>query len=100
MSLGITVTLEMIFNPGVGEAFSASLPEMLKDTAGRPGFRNIRAMRHKDDPDRILLIEQWDSEKHYQDYLAWRTERGDMEKMGAVVKSTQLNYWPTQIASL
>ena len=100
MSQGVTVTLEMTFNPGVGEAFTASLPETLKETAARPGFRNIRAVRHKDDPDRILLIEQWDSVKHYEDYLAWRTQRGDMEKMGAVVKSTLLNYWPTHIASL
>lgn len=100
MSTGVTVTLEFHFNPGVCEAFCATLPEMLKDTANRPGFRNIRAVRHKDDPDRLLLIEQWDSEQHYQDYLAWRQARGDMDNIGSVVKSMNLNFWPQFIASL
>ena len=99
MSHGVTVTLEFIFNPGICDGFCATLPEMLKDTATRPGFRNIRVVRHKDDADRVLLIEQWDSEKHYQDYVAWRTERGDMAKMGPAVKSVQTNFWPQFVTS-
>jgi quinol monooxygenase YgiN len=100
MAHGVTVTLEMIFNPGFCDSFCAGLPEMLKETASRPGFRNIRAVRHKDDANRVILIEQWDSEKHYQDYVAWRTERGDFEKMGSAVKSMQMNFWPKEIAEI
>jgi quinol monooxygenase YgiN len=100
MSTGVTITLEIIFNPGICDAFCASLPEVLKETATRPGFRTIRAVRHKDDADRVLMIEQWDSEKHYQDYVAWRTERGDMAKLGPNVKSMQMNCWPQHVASV
>ncbi|MBA2933778.1 antibiotic biosynthesis monooxygenase [Sphingomonas sp. CGMCC 1.13654] len=96
MSDGVTITFEMILKPGMGDVVVERLPAMLDETEQRPGYRDIRVVRHKDNPDRILLIETWDSEGHYRDYLAWRASRG--ETMEAILEAPPvMNVWPTMV---
>jgi len=94
MADGVMITVEFVFKPGTVDAFCATLPDMLKDTARRPGFRDIKVVRHNEDPNKVLFLETWDSEGHYNAYLAWRQERGDMDALAQAVTSFQVNFWP------
>ena len=29
----------------------------------------------------MVAVEDWNSRQHYEKYLAWRTERGDLDKL-------------------
>jgi len=94
MSDGITIIMTMDVKPEVIDGLVSGLPEMIKDTAQRPGFRNIRVVRNGN---KINLIEEWDSEADYDAYIAWRTERGDMAGMGEMVNGVERSVWPTLI---
>jgi len=94
MSDGITIIMTMDVKPEVIDGLVSGLPAMIKDTAQRPGFRNIRVVRNGN---KINLIEEWDSEADYDAYIAWRTERGDMAGMGEMVNGVERSVWPTLI---
>lgn len=97
MSDGISVTVEMVIKPELVEHFLAGMPEGLKQTGAFPGCRDIRVVRHKSDANKILLIEEWDSEEAHQAYIAWRTERGEMD-LGDLLVSYREDVWPTLVA--
>ncbi|RYD86688.1 MAG: hypothetical protein EOP61_37025 [Sphingomonadales bacterium] len=99
MSDGVTVTLELVIKPEAADAMFAAMAAMVPDTAKRPGFRALRTVRHKDEPNRAIIIEQWDREEDYHAYMAWRTERGDMEAGKDIILSAMLNVWPTLVAT-
>jgi hypothetical protein len=46
----------------------------------------------------VILIEQWASRADYEAYIAFRTERGDMERMAQMVaEPPRLDYWDVSI---
>lgn len=95
----VIVTMNMKLKPEAADGFCGVLPEMIKDTAKRPGFVDIQIVRHKDDPNNVLFVERWATEQHYHDYIAWRTERGDMDGVAAVLADApKLDFWPTTAA--
>jgi quinol monooxygenase YgiN len=97
MSDGVTIIMTMDVKPEVVDALAAGFPEMIKDTAKRPGFRNIRIVRNGN---KLNLIEEWDSEADYDAYIAWRTERGDMDAMGSMVNGVEKSVWPDVIVKV
>lgn len=98
--MAVTVTLTLNIKEEAVEGFCAGFPEMLKDTSRFAGFQAIRVLRHASDPSRVILIEDWDSEEAYNAYIAWRTERGDMDEMAAVIAAPpSVEIWSTRVAS-
>lgn len=96
---GVKVTFTVKVQPEAIDGFCGALPEMIKETAKRPGFRDICIVRHATEPT-VMFIETWDSEQAYQDYIAWRTERGDMDGMAAILAGPpQLDFWPVTVAA-
>lgn len=95
---GVKVTMSVKLLPKAVDGFCAALPEMIKDTAKRPGFRDISIVRHATEP-KVMFIETWDSEQAYHDYIAWRTERGEMDGMTSIVTEPPiLEFWPINVA--
>lgn len=95
----VIITLDLKVKPEAVNDFCTSLPEMIKDTAKRPGFVGIHIVQHKEDPTHVLFVERWETEQAYQDYIAWRTERGDMEGFAQVLADApKLDTWPTMVA--
>ncbi|WP_157219416.1 putative quinol monooxygenase [Flavisphingomonas formosensis] len=93
----VTVTLGLTLKPGAVDAFCASLPEAIKETATRPGFGSIRIVR---DETRVLFIETWDSEAAYDAYIAWRTETGMMDMMAQILaEPPEKTVWPALVAA-
>ena len=58
---------------------------MFPDTRSYDGCIDVYATRNQDNPNHFLLVETWESRAKYENYLAWRTERGDMDNMAAVL---------------
>jgi len=61
------------------------LRNVLPDTRGFDGCVTLHVAQNQDDSAAIMIVEQWDTRAHYEKYLAWRTERGDMVEFGAMM---------------
>lgn len=75
-----TVIFEMKEKPGRRGDLEALLAEFLPVTREYEGCLSIEAFGNSDD-DGILCVEQWQSRPHYDAYLAWRIERGDIDRV-------------------
>lgn len=100
MSNTVTITLVLDLQPEAAAPFCAGLSAMLGDTKKFPGCQSIRVLKNKADPNQLIFIEEWDSEDDYNKYIAWRTQRGDMDAMGSTLTAPpKLNVWPVLVAS-
>ena len=75
-----TVIFELKENPGQRPALEALLQEFLPVTREREGCISIDAFGNSD-TDGILCVEHWATRAHYDAYLGWRVERGDIERV-------------------
>ena len=98
MGGGVSITFDFRLKAEAAEAFLAAGQAILQGTAGFPGFRSIRVVRHRDEPNRVLFVERWDSEDDYRKYIAWRTETGSMAAFGQAIETAETNVWPTLVA--
>ena len=91
---GVVVTVAWALKPELVEACIESLRGMFPQTRLRPGFRNIRLLRSDIDPSQFLLIEEWDEAQNFHDYVQFRTDTGDMERLLAMtVSPPQIGIW-------
>ncbi len=97
---GVTITFELRMKPEAVSGFLQALPQLVKESSQFDGFRAMRVVQHKDDATRLLLVELWDSEQAYRNYISWRTERGDMDNVAKMVTATEVNVWPHLIAQV
>ncbi|MBX9605390.1 MAG: antibiotic biosynthesis monooxygenase [Gammaproteobacteria bacterium] len=79
------VILEFNAKPDCVEKVREWLKSVLPDTRSFDGCVTLHVIQNQEDPTGIAIIEQWDSRQHYERYLAWRGERGDMEVFGAMM---------------
>jgi quinol monooxygenase YgiN len=100
MSNPVTITLLLDVKPEAVGPLCDGLPEMLKDTKKFKGCRSVRILRHKSNPNQIIFVEEWDTEEDYHKYIAWRTERGDMDNFGKALNAPpKMDVWPTLVAN-
>lgn len=100
MANAVTITLILNLKPEATAPFTAGLSEMLGDTKKFPGCIGVRILKNKADANQLIFIEEWASEDDYNKYIAWRTERGDMDMMaGALAAPPKLDVWPVLVAS-
>lgn len=83
---GIVVTLDLDVKSEAIDAMVGGLPAMIEDTKTRPGFIEIRIVRETG-TNHVFFVERWESEQAYNDYIAWRTERGDMDGFAAALNA-------------
>ena len=70
------VTNELFAQPGRGDDVANLLLEILGESLRHDGCETIRIVRDQDDPDHVAGVTQWTERRNFEDYLAWRTERG------------------------
>ncbi len=80
--MSVIVLLEINVKPDNVDDVTNFLRDELHATRGFDGCNGLTFHRNQDDPNTMVAIEDWDSRQHYEKYLAWRTERGDLEKLG------------------
>jgi heme-degrading monooxygenase HmoA len=94
MSEGVTVTVTWVIKPEFADTFVESFRGMFPVTRLRKGFRNIRLLKSDVDPNQFVLIEEWDEAQSFHDYVQFRVETGDTEKLLAMTASfPQLSIW-------
>ena len=82
--MACVVLLEVQVKEEFIDQFKASFKEMFPDTRSYDGCIDIYATQDQDNPTTMIAVEQWETRQHYEKYLAWRTERGDLDKLGAM----------------
>jgi quinol monooxygenase YgiN len=81
----VVVMLTMRAAEGRYGELAETIKAILPDTAARPGARLIRAAGNPS-TGTITLYEEWDRIESQQAYLAWRTERGDIATLAAMLR--------------
>ena len=80
-----TVLLELTMPEGKAGEMIELLRAILPDTRAREGCIGVEIQQDQDKPETLVLIERWQSRANYESYLAWRTERGDLDKLGGML---------------
>ena len=79
--MSVNVVLEIKAQPdqaaNVIEFFRKALPA----TRAYDGFESLTLHQDQDDPSAFLIWEQWVTRRHYEAYLAWRTESGTLDEL-------------------
>ena len=82
-----TVYVEFNCQEGVGGTFLPGLLEALADTRAFEGCESVETYTDAENPDRIILWEEWAAREHQEAYLAWRAETGMMDQMAQIMAS-------------
>ncbi len=61
------------------------MAEILPDTRAYDGCQGIDVYFNTEDTGSMVVVDHWDSRAHHEKYLAWRTETGVMDKIGAML---------------
>ncbi|MEW5703536.1 MAG: antibiotic biosynthesis monooxygenase [Pseudomonadota bacterium] len=69
------------------EEYKAAIKSILPETAAFKGAQKIVMLVDKDQPADVVVYEEWDSREHHQKYLAWRKERGDLDKVFGMLRA-------------
>jgi quinol monooxygenase YgiN len=80
------VLLEVRIKDGCHDKLKAAFVELLPDTRSRDGCISLYITKDQDDPSKLIIVEMWETRGHYDRYLQWRTERGDMEVLGELME--------------
>ena len=83
--MSVTVLFEILSKPESIDALKSTLKNILPDTRSYDGCQGVHVVGNQDDPCNVVLIQTWASRQHYAKYLAWRTEIGAIETLGAMV---------------
>ena len=94
MSKGVVATVTWSIKPELTDRFVEVLGDMFAVTRTHKGFRNIRLLRSDVDPNRFLLIHEWDTTEDHRRYAQFRADRGDTAKLLDMSASMpELDYW-------
>jgi quinol monooxygenase YgiN len=61
------------------------MAETLPESRSYDGCQAMDVYFNTEDGSNMVLVERWDSRRHHQKYLAWRTETGVMDKIGSML---------------
>jgi quinol monooxygenase YgiN len=84
-TMSVVVLLEMQVKPEAMKEVKAFLKANLPDTRAYAGCQGLDIYGNLEDSGNLVFYERWDSREHYQKYLAWRTETGAMNRIGALL---------------
>ena len=76
--MGVFVVLELKLQPGTREQAKKEAAAILPDTRKFAGYVSLNLLESTDEPDVLMIVEQWESRAHYQAYFNWRMESGTM----------------------
>ena len=92
--MSVLVLLEFSAKPEHVSDITTFMKDGLHHTRGFEGCNGITVHKNQDDSNNMVIVEDWDSRQHYEKYLAWRIERGDIEKMvGWIAGEPSIRYY-------
>ena len=81
----IMVKFEMVAKSEDVDNMRLFFERILPDTRKYDGCEGAILSRLSEQPDKFVLIEYWESNDHFQNYMKWRTEIGDFAKFGTML---------------
>jgi quinol monooxygenase YgiN len=81
----LKVTLLFKCQPGMGSVLLEAFTASLGDTRAFDGCVSVETFVDADNPDSILLIEDWESRAQQEAYLVWRIESGMIELLEPIL---------------
>ena len=92
----VLCTANFSIKPETTDAFIQTLTDMFPETKMHAGFISIRLLRSETSESEYILLQEWKTTKHHQSYMAYRSERGDLERLAAFTAGpTLIQYWDT-----
>tara|TARA_B100001996_G_C18255363_1_gene436949 strand:+ start:203 stop:496 length:294 start_codon:yes stop_codon:yes gene_type:complete len=79
----ITIILEIEAQKDTGSEILNILKEVLPDTRNYDGCIDLKTYQNQENPDVIVLVEQFESKEKYSKYLSWRQETGVFDNLVA-----------------
>jgi quinol monooxygenase YgiN len=83
--VSVLVVGEIHVKPEDVSKMKSLLAEIFPGTREYDGCQGIDSYSDTEDSSSMLLIERWDSRAQHEKYMAWRTETGVMDKVGAML---------------
>ena len=83
--MSVLVLLEAQVKPEDISDMKSYMAEILPDTRAYDGCQRIDVYFNTEDTSSMVGVEHWDSRAHHEKYMAWRTETGVMDKIGAML---------------
>ena len=80
--MSVSVLLSGTLKDGLVEQFTEICSEAFHVTRAFDGCQNINLTLNVENPHKYVLTEVWNSKKHYEKYLAFRTEDGTVGAIG------------------
>ena len=81
----LKVTLLFKCQPRMGATLLDAFTASLGDTRAFDGCTSVETYVDSDNPDTIMLIEEWESRNQQEAYLGWRVESGMIEMLAPVL---------------
>ena len=79
------VVAELDVKPESRDELVGAMKEVLSETRAYDGCNEVRLYEGENDPNHIVIIEEWESRGHHERYMAWRTQTGMMAKWGPMM---------------
>lgn len=79
------VTVLFPCQPGKGEDMLEILSAALVETRAYDGSLSVEVFVDADNPDAVLLVEEWETRDHHEKYMAWRVENGMIEMLQPIL---------------
>ncbi|HTK64196.1 MAG TPA: antibiotic biosynthesis monooxygenase family protein [Pseudonocardia sp.] len=76
--MAVTVVLQVPAQPGKGAELAKSFEDILPDTRAYKGCNGVTVHEDASDPDKLILIEHWDSAEDHTAYSNWRKDSGTL----------------------
>lgn len=83
--MSVTVIATLKLKPGMADTVIGGLKEMLPDTRAFQGCESVDVVHDMDNPDTLILVEEWGARSDHEAYMAWRTETGALAAMADVL---------------
>jgi len=78
----ILVNLQLKIKPEVRKEFIEWFHSILPDTRSYQGCSALYCCSLEGDAEAVEVVSKWESKSHYDDYLKWREESGDLDVLG------------------
>jgi quinol monooxygenase YgiN len=83
--MSVIVLFEVQVKPEAVNEVKATLKAILPETRAYDGCQGFDVFGNLQNGSNLVFCERWASREHHEKYLAWRTETGVMQKMGAAL---------------
>jgi quinol monooxygenase YgiN len=88
------VILEVTAKKGTGLELVETFRILLPDTRNKDGCQRVEVTTNLDNSDNLVLVEHWTTRQHYENYPAWRQQRGDLDRLaGALAGPPSIRYF-------